>query len=137
MKWNSLFKQTILLWIFLKAVFQYVVHSWTFFKIYKSFTKCKASTQRSSHRRCSMKKGVLKNFAKFTGKHLCQILFFNKVAGLRPQRRLQPWWLFGRWLLCFVFQVEISYSYITSHTLFADFFKHPRRMWLCKFRFRE
>ena len=31
------------------------------------------------------KKGVLRNFAKFTGKHLCQILFFNKVAGLRPE----------------------------------------------------
>ena len=30
------------------------------------------------------KKSVLKNFTKFTGKHLCWILFFNKVAGLRP-----------------------------------------------------
>ena len=30
------------------------------------------------------KKGVLRNFAKFTGKYLCQSLFFNKVAGLRP-----------------------------------------------------
>ena len=30
-----------------------------------------------------MKKGVLRNFRKFTGKHLCQSLFFNKVAGLR------------------------------------------------------
>ena len=29
------------------------------------------------------KKGVLGNFAKFTGKYLCQRLFFNKVAGLR------------------------------------------------------
>ena len=29
------------------------------------------------------KKGVLRNFAKFTGKHLCQSLFLNKVAGLR------------------------------------------------------
>ena len=29
------------------------------------------------------KKGVLRNFAKFTGKHLCYSLFFNKVAGLR------------------------------------------------------
>ena len=28
------------------------------------------------------KKGVLRNFAKFTGKHLCQSLFFNKVSGL-------------------------------------------------------
>ena len=27
------------------------------------------------------KKGVPRNFAKFTGKHLCQSLFFNKVAG--------------------------------------------------------
>ena len=29
------------------------------------------------------KKGLLRNFAKFTGKHLCQSLFFNKVAGIR------------------------------------------------------
>ena len=29
-----------------------------------------------------MKKGVLRNFSKFTGKHLCRSLFFNKVAGL-------------------------------------------------------
>ena len=27
------------------------------------------------------KKGVLRDFAKFTRKHLCQSLFFNKVAG--------------------------------------------------------
>ena len=29
-------------------------------------------------------KGVLRNFAKFTGKHLFQSLFFNKLARLRP-----------------------------------------------------
>ena len=28
------------------------------------------------------RKGVLRNFAQFTGKHLCQSLFFNKVTGL-------------------------------------------------------
>ena len=38
-------------------------------------------TIRSSHRTCSVRKGVLRNFAKFTGKHLCQSLFFNKNAG--------------------------------------------------------
>ena len=27
---------------------------------------------------------VLRSFVKFTGKHLCQSLFFNKVAGFRP-----------------------------------------------------
>ena len=31
---------------------------------------------RSSHRRCSIKKGVLKNVTKFTGQHRCQSLFF-------------------------------------------------------------
>ena len=42
------------------------------------------SIVRSSHRRCSIKKGVLRNFTKFKGKHLCQSLFINKNAGLRP-----------------------------------------------------
>ena len=36
---------------------------------------------RGSHQRCSVKKKVLRNFAKFTGKHLFQSLFFNKFAG--------------------------------------------------------
>ena len=40
-------------------------------------------------RRCSIKKGVLRNFAKFTGKHLCQSLFFDKIAGLRPATLLK------------------------------------------------
>ena len=31
------------------------------------------------------KKVVLRNFAKFTRKHLCQNLFFNKAAGLRQK----------------------------------------------------
>ena len=48
---------------------------------------------RSSHRRCSVKKGVLRNVAKFTGRHLCQSLFFNKVASLRSATLLKkrPW----------------------------------------------
>ena len=43
------------------------------------------SYDRSSHKRCSIMIGVLRNFPKFTGKHLCHSLFFNKVAGLRLQ----------------------------------------------------
>ena len=39
---------------------------------------------RSSHRRCSIRKGFLRNFTKFTGKHLRQCHFLNKVADLRP-----------------------------------------------------
>ena len=34
--------------------------------------------------RRSINKGVLKNLAKSTGKHLCRSLLFNKVAGLKP-----------------------------------------------------
>ena len=45
---------------------------------------------RSSHQRCSIIKGVLINFAKFTGKHLCQSLFYNKAAGLRLWQRCFP-----------------------------------------------
>ena len=37
---------------------------------------------KSSHRRCSVKKGVLRNFVKFTGKHLCQSLFLIKLQAL-------------------------------------------------------
>ena len=35
---------------------------------------------RSGHQRYSVRKGVLRNIAKFTGKYLCQRLSFNKVA---------------------------------------------------------
>ena len=38
---------------------------------------------RSSHQRCSVRKGALRNFPKFTEKHLCQRLFFNKAESLR------------------------------------------------------
>ena len=42
------------------------------------------SYARSSHHRRSLTKGVLRNFAKFTWKSLCQSLFLKKVKGLRP-----------------------------------------------------
>ena len=35
------------------------------------------------------KKGVPKHFTKFTGKHLCLSIFFNKVAGLSPATLLK------------------------------------------------
>ena len=44
---------------------------------------------RSCHCRCSVRKGVPRNFAKFSGKHLCQSLFINKVVGLRSATLLK------------------------------------------------
>ena len=46
---------------------------------------------------CSIIKGVLRNFAKVTGKHLCQSLFCNKVVGLRPATLLKK----RLWHRCF------------------------------------
>ena len=52
---------------------------------------------RSSHRSCSIRKCVLRNFTKFTGKHLYQSPFLNKVASLRPATLLKK----GLWHRCF------------------------------------
>ena len=46
------------------------------------FGYSKLNIYSSRYHRCSIKKGVLRKFAKFTGKHLCRSLFFKKVAGL-------------------------------------------------------
>ena len=40
---------------------------------------CFETKNRSSHRRCSLRKCALGNFAKYTGKHLCQSLFFERL----------------------------------------------------------
>ena len=55
-----------------------------YFTVFIVYFTCCFCIFRSSHRRCSGKKGVLRNFAKLTKKHLCQRFFFNKCAGLRP-----------------------------------------------------
>ena len=44
-------------------------------KSFQTFVDSEAAT-----RRHSIRKEVLRNFAKLTGKHLCQSLFFNKVV---------------------------------------------------------
>ena len=57
-------------------------HSYMFacqMKILKRFLALAASIQKQLPE-VLCKKGVLRNFAKFIGKHLCQGLFFNKVA---------------------------------------------------------
>ena len=79
------------------------------------------------------KKDVLRNFTKFTGNRLCQSLFFNKVAGLRPVSFVKflrtpfyiehLWWL----LLYFAFSwIELSYvkqmlSYFRCKTAFIHY----------------
>ena len=56
---------------------------------------------RNSRPELYCEKGALRNFTKFTGKHLCQSLFFNKVArgllSLRPATSLKK----RLWQRCF------------------------------------
>ena len=51
--------------------------------IIKSNLDCNCISKQKQSLEVFCKKGALRNFAKFTGKHLCQSIFFNKVAGLR------------------------------------------------------
>ena len=44
-----------------------------------------STSNRSGHRRYSIKKVVLENFAKSTGEHLCQSLFLTKLQALDLQ----------------------------------------------------
>ena len=85
------------------------------------------SKNRSSHWRCSMKKTVLNNFAKFTGKQLCQSLFFNKRLFLTFFKRETLAQLFSC-EFCEIFQKTLftehlrrttpieSHNFITQHT---------------------
>ena len=45
---------------------------------------------RSSHWSCSVKIGVLKYFANFTGKHLCWSLFLTESSGLQLFKKVSP-----------------------------------------------
>ena len=51
--------------------------------IIKSNLDCNGISKQKQSLEVFCKIGALRNFAKFTGKHLCQSIFFNKVAGLR------------------------------------------------------
>ena len=64
---------------------------------------CNDVWEKHSAGRCSRpevfcKKGVYKSFARLTGKHLCQNLFLNKIAGLGPATLLKK----RLWHNCFL-----------------------------------
>ena len=68
------------------------------------------------------KKGVLRNFAKFTGKYLCHNLIFNKVADLRPATLLKK----SLWHRClpvnFAKFLRTPFLKNTSEQLLLDYF---------------
>ena len=56
------------------------------FKYIQDMTLCEIE---AVAQRCFIRKDVLRNFAKFTGKHLCRSPFFNQVACMRPATLLK------------------------------------------------
>ena len=72
---------------------------------------------RSSLPKALCKKSVFRNFAKFIGKHLCQRLFLNKVAGLRSS--------------------EFNYSLWNSVCLYLQFIKGMAQVFNIKLSFRK
>ena len=66
----------------LKKMYVLLVLSCEFCIICQSSLFSRAPPGRSSHWRCSMKRAALKNFAIFTGKHLCWSLFLMQPATL-------------------------------------------------------
>ena len=85
------------------------------------FQVCLSKTQgyflicisRSSRLEVFCTKGALRNCAKFTEKHLCQSLFFNKVASLRPATSFKK----RLWHRCFSvnFAEFLRTPFITEH----------------------
>ena len=61
------------------------------------------------------RKGVLRNFAKFTGKYLYQSLFVNKVAGLKPATILKK----SFWHSCF----PVNFVKLLRTTFFKEHFR--------------
>ena len=66
---------------------------------------------------CSVRKAVLRNFAKYTGKHLSQSLFFNKVVGLRLATLLKKRPLYGCFPLNFAKFLKTPFLQTTSGRL--------------------
>ena len=84
---ENLFGQSALLMYAISIVFFKVIYK---FMEWSLHPEC---PYRSSCPDVFCKEGVLRNFTKFTGKHLCQGLFCNKIAGLRPPILIKkiPW----------------------------------------------
>ena len=86
-------------------------------------------TKRRSCREVFCKKVILKNFTKFTGKHLCWSLSFNKVVDLMPdtllKKRLQHRCFPDNFVKFFkntFFKEHLWWLFLYEGLIFVDFF---------------
>ena len=82
-------------------------------KTWSTVFQLKVLKLRSSRLEVFCKKGFLKNFTRFTGKHLCQRLFFKKVVCLRLATLLKK----RLWHRCFPmnFAKFLKTSFLKEH----------------------
>ena len=78
---------------------------------------------RSSRPEVFCKKVVLRNFAKFTGIHLCQSRFFNKVAGLTPAALLKRRLWHSCFSVNFLKVLRTPFLWNTSSSCFCYIFR--------------
>ena len=113
---------------------------WDFVKIEVAFYRCSikklfhknhrkntdlqpAILLRNSHRRSSVRKGFIRNFAKFTGKHLCQSLFQASACSFVKKEALAK--VFSR-EFCEVFKKVFLTEHLrrTASVYLKSFFIH-------------
>ena len=123
-----------------------------------SFQKCRSSRSqmffRSSRPEMFCKKAVLRDFPKFTGKHLCQSLFITKVGVQGRQFYLKRtlaqvfpvnFAKFGRtpfltehlWWLLLVLQNRCSYKFPDIHQKISVLKSHFNTVRACNFNKKE
>ena len=104
----------------------------------KWYASKKLDLARSSRPDVFCKKGVLRNVAKYTGKHLCRSLFFNKVAGLRHLWRT-PLVVLSAWQ-CFFCEAFTKLCEISACGKHRDFWRNDKwrtvSMLVCERQFR-
>ena len=74
-------------------------------------------TNRSSRPEVFCEKDVLRNFVKFTGRHLCQSLFFNKACNLEVWRLQHRYFLvnFAKFLRTPFLREHVRCLFLSTH----------------------
>ena len=104
----------MMLWSFRFSLYlHYILWCCCPFSTLRGFSFRKCCLSRNSRPDVFCEKGVLRNFEKFTGKHLCQSLFFLKVAGSRPAILLWK----RTWRRCFPLNCAkfLRTTFLTEH----------------------
>ena len=106
--------------------FSYVfIFCYIFWIFLDTDTICAVDIQQKQPPELFYVKSVLRNFTKFTGKHLCQSVFFNKVAGFTPVTLIKKRFWHRYFLVNFVKLPRTPFY----RTLLDDYFWYKPHLW--------